>query len=96
MSGIIYDGKKYIKLHNDHQLKFLSLENNVYFLLRDIFFYISGIDYVIEANNFNHALSGGIRYEERNDYFKYTNVLHSSTYKTNLLKWLNSIVKSDF
>ena len=64
MSAIIYNGKKYIKLCNDHQLKFLSLEDNVYFLLRDVFLNISGIDYVMEANSFNCTLSGRIFYEK--------------------------------
>ena len=96
MSGIIYDGKKYMKLCNDHQLKFLSLEDNVYFLLRDIFLNISGIDYIMEANSFNRTLSGGIFYEDRNDDFKYTNELDSKYYLYKLVNWLNYIDKSDF
>ncbi len=43
MSAIIINGIKYLRLCNGYKLKNLSLEDNVYFSLRDIFINISNL-----------------------------------------------------
>ena len=48
----IINNIKYIHLSNENHLKNKSLEDNVYFTLRDIFYNISGFDYCMEANAF--------------------------------------------
>ena len=96
MSGIFYNGKCYLRLYNDNQLKNLSLEDNIYFTLRDIFLNISGVDYCMEANSFNGKLTNNIRYEERDDKFKYTNLTNNNIYMKQLVIWLSYIDKSDF
>lgn len=96
MSGIEYNGKNYIKICNDHQLKILSFEDNIYFLLKDIYFNMCNYTMVLKANEFNNKLSGNIEYEDRNETFTYTNVLQNNDYVSELLKWLNFIDKSDF
>jgi hypothetical protein len=80
-----------IQLCNDKKFKLLSLEDNVYFTLRDIFLNISGIDYVMEANELNYALTDGICYEDRTSDFHYTNVLNDKKYVDRLIRWLNNI-----
>ena len=92
----IINGIKYLQLHNDNNLKLLSLEDNVYFTLRDIFTNISGCDYIMEANNFNDNITGGISYEERKNDFQYTNVLNEKLYVDRLNRWLNFITPFDF
>lgn len=87
---------KYIKLCNDNYLKDKSLEDNVYFTLRDIFINISGSDYCMEANEFNSKLTNNIYYDGRTSDFKYTDILNDKTYLSKLTKWLLSISQSDF
>ena len=95
MNTRIFDDIKYLQLCNENHLKNKSLEDNVYFTLRDIFNNISGLDYCMEANGFNCKLTNGIYYEERID-FTYTNVLNDKTYIRELSKWLSYIQKCDF
>jgi hypothetical protein len=92
----IFDDIKYLQLANENHLKNKSLEDNVYFTLRDIFANISGLDYSIEANGFNCKLTNGICYEERTIDFTYTNVLDDEIYVKELNRWLSCIHKSDF
>jgi hypothetical protein len=87
---------KYLQLYNDNNFKSLSLEDNVYFTLRDIFLNISGCDYVMEANGFNSSITGDICYEDRKSDFQYTNVLDDKLFIDKLNNWLNYISKSDF
>ena len=90
---VIFNDKPYIKLHNSAELKSKSLEDNVYFTLRDIFLNISGVDYCMEANHFNSSLTGGIPYEERTEFFTYANSLNEKYYLSELIRWLNYIHK---
>ena len=92
----IINGIKYLQLHNDNNFKSLSLEDNVYFTLRDIFTNISGCDYCMEANGFNSHLTGSLSYEERKNDFQYTDVLNDKLFVDRLNTWLNYIHKSDF
>jgi len=96
MNTRIFNNIKYLQLVNENHLKNQSLEDNVYFTLRDIFNNISGLDFCIEANRFNKILTNGISYEERTKDFTYTNSLNNKTYICELSKWLLSIDKTDF
>ena len=87
---------KYIRLCNDNFLKDKSLEDNVYFTLRDIFANISGSDYCVEANEFNSKLTNNIYYEDRTPDFKYTKILDNKIYLSKLIKWLMSMTQTDF
>jgi hypothetical protein len=92
----IFNNIKYLQLANENHIKNKSLEDNVYFTLRDIFANVSGLDYCMEANGFNTKLTNGISYEERTIDFTYTNVLNDKIYIKNLSKWLSYIQKCDF
>lgn len=95
MNTRIFNDIKYLQLANENHLKNKSLEDKVYFTLRDIFANVSGLDYCIEANVFNNQLTNGVYYEERKD-FTYTNVLNDKTYVKKLNVWLSYINKYDF
>ena len=92
----IFNDIQYLQLANENHLKNKSLEDNVYFTLRDIFANVSGVDYCMEANGFNTKLTNGISYEERTIDFTYTNVLNDKIYIHELSRWLSYIHKSDF
>lgn len=93
MTGILINGIRYFKLMNDNEIKNKSLEDNVYFTLRDIF--LNGeIDMIFSANEFNSILTNNICYDDRDETFKYSNVLQDgdSNYTRQLHKWLNKDV----
>ena len=92
----IFNDIKYLQLANENHLKSKSLEDNVYFTLRDIFNNVSGFDNCMEANVFNDALTNGISYQERANDFTYTNVLNDKKYIYRLSEWLSRIHKSEF
>ena len=75
MAGRITCGESYVALMNDNQLKYQSLEDNIYFTLRDIF-WNGDHDDCINANHFNSLLTNDISYEDRDENFKYSNILH--------------------
>ena len=87
---------KYFQLANENHLKNISLEDNVYFTLRDIFANVSGIDYCMEANGFLDQLTNGISFQERTIDFTYTNVLNDKIYIYLLNRWLSYIQKYSF
>ena len=86
--GRIIDGVKYIYFMNDNDFKKKSLEDNVYFTLRDIFANSESIYTCIEANNFNNCLTGGIYFEDRTKNFQYSNELYKKDYVERLQRWL--------
>ena len=92
----IFNNIKYLQLDNENHLKNKSLEDNVYFTLRDIYANVAGLDYCMEANLYNSKLTNGICYEERTIDFTYTNVLNDKTFIHELSIWLSYIDKSDF
>jgi hypothetical protein len=92
----IFNNIKYLQLANENQLKSKSLEDNVYFTLRDIFNNVSGFDNCMEANSFNDALTNRISYQERTNDFTYTNVLNDKKYMYRLSEWLSRIHKGEF
>jgi hypothetical protein len=92
----IINGIKYFQHCNDNNIKSLSLEDNVYFTLRELFYNMSELQYIMEANVFINEISGSICYEDRKSNFKYRNVLNDKLFVDRLNKWLNHIKKSDF
>ena len=82
------DNIKYICLYDDNEFKKKSLEDNVYFTLRDIFLNADAADIVFEVNKYNYVLSNGISYEDRTDTFEYTNVLSNKKYLLELITYL--------
>lgn len=89
--GRVRNGVKYLTLFHCNDLKKQSLQDNVYFTLRDIFFNNTGMEICFAANFFNNILTNGISYEERNPAvpFQYSNALDQKEYLTKLLKWLS-------
>lgn len=86
--GRIIDGVYYICLVNDNDFKKKSLEDNVYFTLRDIFANAESLDTAIEANSFNTCLTNGISFEDRTNSFEYTNMLYEMCSVSELNTWL--------
>ena len=87
---------KYLQHCNYNNLKSVSLEDNVYFTLKEIFVNISVINYCMEANGFNNEITGSVYYEDRKCDFKYTDALNDKLFVDRLNKWLINIKKSDF
>lgn len=89
MAARLINGIQYVKLANDNSLKNNSLEDNIYFTLRDIWLNAECIDYCYETNHFNSILTDNICYEDRKEDFKYSNILydHNSNYLTELYEW---------
>ena len=87
--GLTYNKTKYVELCNPHKFKSLSLEDNVYFTLRDIFMNAGSADDAIECNQFNIQLTNDIGYEDRTDTFTYTDILQDKAFVEGLVKWLN-------
>jgi hypothetical protein len=75
MAGRLIDGIRYVGLMNDNSFKSKSLEDNVYFTLRDIF-WNGDTKQCDTANYFNGILSNNIAFEDRDENFKYANVLY--------------------
>ena len=75
MAGRLINSVKHVGLLNDNAFKSKSLEDNVYFTLRDIFWNGSPDD-CFSANHFNSLLTNGVSFEERGENFRYTNVLY--------------------
>jgi hypothetical protein len=89
MAGRLIDGVRYVGLMNDNSFKSKSLEDNVYFTLRDIF-WNGQIDDLMSANHFNGLLTNNVSFMERDKNFAYANMLYdyNSDYTQKLYKWL--------
>ena len=97
MSGIKYNGIKYLYLIHPNDWKQKSLEDNVYFTMRDIFVNIDDFQFAMEANFFNDRLTNGVIYEERTTEFTYSNVLNDNfSFVCKLFKWLSYICEYYF
>lgn len=92
----LINGVKYLQLHNLRELKKLSLEDNVYFTLRDIFLNYGCIDDVLRANDFNSKLTNNVSYEDRTEKFEYTNLLMNENFLSSLIRWMKTIHISEF
>ena len=87
--GRLFNGIKYIYLMNENNLKKNSLNDNIYFTLRDIFANCN-TSYCLMANDFNSDLTNNIYFEDRKMNFKYSNSLYEIDYVYRLSKWLDS------
>jgi len=95
--GRIIDGVKYIHLLNDNELKKKSLNDNVYFILRDIFENAYDYDTIIHANRFCEKLTGELYFEDdKKSTYIYTNVLSKKDYLKKLIYWLDKININSF
>jgi hypothetical protein len=91
-----YNNKWYIMLCNDNKLKELSLEDNVYFTLRDIFMNSNNVNATLFANVVNGELTNDISYEERTPEFKYSNMLNNKNVVHQILDLLENLNSFDF
>jgi hypothetical protein len=87
---------KYIQLLNDNNLKNTSLEDNIYFTLRDIFWNINNVQIIYEANELNDMLTNYICYEDRTPSFIWSNVLNDKKYLVKLKNFLEKIKQCNF
>lgn len=85
---------EFIELYNDKYLKTLSLEDETYFTMRDLFWNADGV-YVYDANVFNYSLSDNIYYEDRKINFTYTNLLYNLNFIKNLHNYIQKITPAD-
>ena len=92
----LIDGVKYLKLHNSNELKKKSLEDNVYFTLRDVFLNYGDMDDIMEVNYLNSLITNNISFEERDKDFTYANKLMDEQYLSRLIKFLQSIKQTGF
>jgi hypothetical protein len=92
MASRLIEGVRYVGLMNDNSFKSKSLEDNVYFTLRDIF-WNGEIDDLLSANYFNGLLTNNISFGERDAKFEYTNLLYdyNSDYTKTLYDWLSRL-----
>ena len=91
MSGRLINGIKHMYNNDDNDFKKKSLEDNVYFTLRDIFWNCDSADTIMEANYFNGRLTNNICFEDRTERFQYSNELHQKDYVGRLQRWLKYI-----
>ena len=94
--GLTYNETKYVFLRNPHRFKSFSLEDNIYFTLRDVFantFICSdkNIINIDEGIALINQLTNDICYEDRTEGFKYSNVLSDKAFVSSLLTWLDTI-----
>jgi hypothetical protein len=97
MAGRTIDGIRYVGLSNDNNYKNKSVEDNIYFTLRDIFWNGRECSEIMTANRFMSLLTDNISYDERDELFQYTNVVYDSksNYTQNLYNWLLQFTKID-
>lgn len=84
----------YIKIFDAQEKKQKSLEDHLYFTIQDIILNIFEIDLIIEANKYNKLLTHNFPY--KHELFRYTRVLHSTTYAKQVYDWLSTIQLRDF
>jgi hypothetical protein len=89
--GKIIDNVKYIHLLNNNELKLKSLNDCVYFTLRDIFENAYNYDTILEVNWFCEKLTGELYFEDRKSTYTYTDALNKPLYLKKLITWLNKI-----
>jgi hypothetical protein len=96
MAGRLINGEKYVGLMNDHSFKSKSLEDNIYFTLRDIF-WNGNVDDCMQANGFNGVLTNNICFEDRTEHFAYSTILHdaNSNFAARLLAWLSYFARHE-
>jgi len=77
---------------NDNSFKSKSLEDNIYFTLRDIFWNGDTQECMI-ANKFNGLITNNVFFEDRDKDFNYSNILydHKSDFTRYLYNWIYNI-----
>lgn len=96
MAGVINNNICYMRLCFPNDYKFKSLEDNLYFTLKDIHLNILFPDYFTKSRQICDDLTNNINYDKRDDNFEYTKLLENENYRKELIKWLNTINKTDF
>jgi hypothetical protein len=94
--SFIYKDVKFIKTMDNNDLKKKSLEDTVYFTLRDILFNVEEPALILEATIFMDTLTKGICLENRKENFRYSKILENKTFVFELYVWLFSLLKSNF
>jgi len=92
--GKIINDTNYIYLSEHNKYKKNSLEDNVYFTLRDIFANTEDVNLCIQSNQFNTTLTGDVYFQDRELNFTYSNVLYDRNFLQKLCEWLNGIESS--
>lgn len=86
--GILFNGIKYITLYNINDLKKLSLYDNLYFTLKDIFLNSDdNYEYMI-TNSLSLELTGGLYIEDITDNFNYIKMLDNKEFVQKILTFL--------
>ncbi len=96
MVGVTWNNKKYLMACNGAYLKSKSIEDNLYFTIREIFLNIEQEFKMYEANEINAKLSNQTPWEVRDDKFKYLQLFKNPDFVTYVLGWLNSIKQTEF
>jgi hypothetical protein len=95
--GRIINGTRYIHIVNNNELKKKSLNDYVYFNLRDIFENAYDYDTIIYANRFCEKLTGELYFEDdKKSTYNYTNALNEKDYLKKLICWLVDIDINSF
>jgi len=94
--GIIYNDIRYLNITYDNNSKQNSLEDNVYFTLKDIFCNIKNARMAIEINIFMDILTNGVCLEKRGNKFRYSKILMNKIFVNELKNFLGSILRCDF
>ena len=94
--GKIINHTNYMYLFEQNEYKKNSLENNVYFTLRDIFANTEDVNLCIQSNQFNTTLTNDIYFQDRELNFTYSKVLYDRVFLQKLCLWLNGIEQCKF
>lgn len=96
MAGKLINNIRYVRLMDPNSYKSKSLEDNIYFTLRDVFW--NGDAQQCEtANRFNNLLANGVSFDLRDKDFKYSNVLYdwNSNVAQNLYDWMYNMSRDE-
>jgi hypothetical protein len=96
MSGRTKDGIKYIYLNDSNDFKKLSLNDNLHFTLRDIWWNFNSTNIWRQSDHYNSILTNNISFEERTDNFQYTNMLQQKDDLIKVLTWLEYFTQERF
>lgn len=94
--GIIYNDIRYLNITYDYDFKEKSLEDNVYFTLKDILSNIKNARMLIEISMFMDILTNGVCLEQRGKKFRYSKILMNKTFVNELKIFLCHLLRSDF
>ena len=75
-------------INDGNNLKELSLEDRVYFTLRDMFFNTNDLELRKNINKINLKLTNDTYLEERDENFKYSNALDNKKYVSSIIYML--------